>query len=233
MGPLELEGHTLERAAILVEATLPSLELSGYLQLDLGIPRTVLYAKAFQEGELEAYILTRKAPMLGRERPVLNLPVQIGSLVLTSPLLLEEQESGEHNGRPILGSLGADALNQRVLILDFPRQRLAFLEAFPDSLKARGFFAPMETDPAGRPVLYAVHRGEKVRLLYDTGSSAFGLLTSRDRWEQLTTVRWWTRWMFPPGETWSGYTEGTCGIRFRWVPWSFRWTVCTSWTCPA
>ncbi len=184
--PLEVSGRTIERAAILLEATLPGLNMEGYLQFDLGIPRTVIYARAFSEEMLQPYRLSQTEHLLGKDRPVLDLSVEIGAYSLSHPLLLEEQESGEYAGRPILGSLGADAVRHAVLVLDFPHQRLALLDRLPDAWKSDGFFAPMEIDTSGRPVLYAQHHGRTVRLLYDTGSSPFGLLTSRDRWAQLT-----------------------------------------------
>jgi hypothetical protein len=84
----------------------------------------------------------------------------------------------------ILGTLGADVIDGRALVLDFARRRFSLDAQLPDSLSRRATFLPLAFK--NRRVLLTMRlQGKPRQFLYDTGASAFSLLTSHDEWSQL------------------------------------------------
>ncbi|MEL6653551.1 MAG: hypothetical protein AAFQ87_22380, partial [Bacteroidota bacterium] len=83
-----------------------------------------------------------------------------------------------------LGTIGADLLADRVSIIDFAGQKLHLFDERPSEMQGLTF---SEFDFQGRRfMLPAVIDDEPVELFYDSGSSAFGLLTSKNRFDAYT-----------------------------------------------
>ena len=85
----------------------------------------------------------------------------------------------------VIGSFGADFLDQKICEIDFPAQEIRLHQQRPEELNALGKFTPFKFK--GRRIMFPANiDGSDVELFYDSGCSAFGLLTSKYHYDRLT-----------------------------------------------
>lgn len=88
------------------------------------------------------------------------------------------------NSVNIIGTIGTDLLEKRIIVLDLKRSYCSFLEKIPGN-SFNGFSDFKFTKR--RILLPATIDGENLKLLYDSGTSAFELITSQDKWQKWIT----------------------------------------------
>lgn len=193
-GPLRWTADTTAKPAVLHEALLVPVQLPNcartfYLQLDTGAPYTVFYAHQLE-------VLRRYYPALGTslqvsQDTVRNFRFSLGGAPVTmrrSKVLLQ--------GRPelpadtlapyVIGTLGTDVLEGRVLLLDYARNQFTLTTQVPESLARRAKFGPLAFTNR-RVLLEAGLQHKQQQLLFDSGSSANALVTSQSNWQELAT----------------------------------------------
>lgn len=178
---LAMEGNP--HAALLMPVKLDGIADTFYMQLDLGSPSTVFYAKALRsvlEQRGAGFAIEQGARQLG-------LGFSISGLAIRSERFgLLDYGSNVEFGNPaaanIIGTIGTDLLEKRVLVLDFKRGTTSFLQEVPEEA---GFSRFKFTK---RRVLFPARiAGREGMFLYDSGSSGYELLTSKQEWESLRT----------------------------------------------
>jgi hypothetical protein len=191
------------RQALLVPLRYAGQTRTYWLQFDVGAPYSVMYS-----GKLAAI-----AEHAGGPVPILvdgksrldDVDLNIGPQpVHARQLRVRTTRAGIDWKDPasveIIGTLGADFIDGRVLVIDYPNHRLALWPAVPASLAARTNFSALRFKE--RRVLLAASINDQPReLMFDTGSSAFALLTSRSEWNALAK----------PGATPRTYTVSSWG----------------------
>jgi hypothetical protein len=174
--------------ALLVPVTLPNCSRICYMQFDTGAPYTLLYSNPLNALQARYPALRRAIAVpadtlrnfrfnLG-ESQVLMRRIPVRSNMGASSL------PADSTALFIIGTLGTDALDGRVLVLDYVRQQFQLASQVPDTLVARTTFVPLEFD-SRRLMLQAQVQGEVKQLLFDSGSSAFALLTNPDTYRKL------------------------------------------------
>jgi hypothetical protein len=175
--------RVVEHSVLQVPIRLPNAPDSLFLQLDTGSDQSMLYEVPYRElrpglpGTLPAFVL--EAAVVGTAR-------------LDSDTIWLRPKSG----RPIastrartVGTLGADVLRRRVLVLDFARQRFALLApnaSIPVPLERHARWATL-TARNGKLFVHARVLGtEREDLFFDSGSSAFPLVIRREIWPAWT-----------------------------------------------
>ncbi len=197
--PFRWEGaHLGERyfphAAIFLPGRLPALDdLTGWFQFDLGAPTSVLYGASLNAA-LRARVaaLPREphpARFNGQPVPLVRLPLRVGPWEISPLIYLQDfgEQDLADDGQPLLGSVGGDLVREHILVLDFPNQRLALLEALPPTWEAQIAWAPLRLTEHGHVVLQIEVDGARRWAMFDSGSSLFHLLTDPLQWQQLTT----------------------------------------------
>ena len=81
----------------------------------------------------------------------------------------------------IIGTIGTDLLEKRVTVLDFRNNSCSFINDIPES-----GFAQFEFKK--RRIIFPASIGNKdLKLLYDSGSSNYELITNKEEWEKYKT----------------------------------------------
>jgi len=183
--PIRWNGDTLNgryepQAALLVPVTLPGCKRTFYLQFDTGSPTSLLYRSHLQ-AILEQY---KSLSALGHQTDTLiNFSFKAGRHLIIAPRVpvidVEKADiDWKNTAQPIIiGTLGTDLIDQKVAVFDYPRQQLMIADSLPTAVKRQ---------PA-IPFVYAMRRillpanlkGRQTMLYFDTGSSAFELLTDK------------------------------------------------------
>ncbi|WP_035560748.1 hypothetical protein [Hymenobacter sp. IS2118] len=181
------QGRAMPHAALLVPVQLPGCARTCYLQFDTGAPYSVLYANSLAALQARYPALSfAGAPRLDTVR---NVSFALGQGQVRAHWLRvlplgEAQLPADSTAPFVIGTLGADVLADRALVLDYARRRFSLLAEAPDSLARRATFVPL-TFPNRRVLLRLGLQGEEKELLFDSGASAFTLLTSQASWQTL------------------------------------------------
>jgi hypothetical protein len=166
-------------AALLLPVKIKGIDHPLYMQLDFGSPVTVFYAHSLQS-------INTKFPhllSLSNNSRRINLNMNLGDMHISSHTfqlldygsMVNFQDADAKN---IIGTIGTDLLEKRVLILDFVNNNCSFVDSLPEvgfsdfEFKKRKILIPAKIDE------------KNMKLMYDSGTSAYELITSKDNWEK-------------------------------------------------
>ncbi|MEM8735486.1 MAG: hypothetical protein AAGG44_14730 [Planctomycetota bacterium] len=177
--PTKHGDYTEVHGAILLPVTVPGIEKQLYMQFDTGSPSTFLRSgclKSLVERGVECEVYDDDGTKRVRE---LELNVGENRVVLSGGWVMQRQISIDWE-KPynVIGSIGADFIDERVCAFDFPSQKLHLFKQKTPELKMLGAFGDFRF-PGRRIMLPAEVEGTEMELLYDSGCSPFGLFTSK------------------------------------------------------
>ena len=173
--------------AMLIPVQVAGFNVPLYLQFDTGAPSSILYQKTLES--LREIGLTYEE-MTIEDRPfVKGVPLQLGAenLVESSFWLRDMGEvidTSTLGNEPIMiGTIGADWLDQKVVHIDFINQEMSLFDQRPDWMQDLAGWKAFAF-PGRRFMLPTTIEGKVYDLFYDSGSSAFGLITTHSRYQK-------------------------------------------------
>lgn len=182
--PLHWKGDSLNhrwepQAALLIPVTLPGSKRKLFMQFDTGSPSTIFYRQA-----LQAFYprYTPSATSVSSNDSLTNFQFKAGPMSVKASKIavidFEEKNSNpDGNLLPIIGTIGTDLLDNKVVIIDYPRKQLVITDKLPAQFSQQAsaqFIYAMR-----RILLPATIDGRQSMLYFDSGSSAFELLTDK------------------------------------------------------
>lgn len=174
-------------AALLLPVTFEGVPHQFYMQFDLGSPSTLFYKPALESIHSK---YPHHIPDLDNKRRITAQNITLGKLQISS----EEFRILEHGSSidwinpaslNIIGTIGADLVEQKITVIDF-EQGLIFFGDSTTLIDSQFKFVNLIFKKR-RILLPAEILGKKYDLLYDSGTSAFALITSEDMWKTLST----------------------------------------------
>jgi hypothetical protein len=195
-----LAGRHFDKVGITVPVTLDNLPHKFKMQLDLGAITTVVYGNPIapylaQYPALKArYDTTRTFRIEGQKNgKLVGVRLKLGAVDFGVRDLGYFKNFGDKRTAKTLadkaevhfGTLAPDLFQNRVLIIDYPHQRLCVTDNVPAAY-AKASFQPFKLKD-GRIKIPLRIDGNPEDLLFDTGSSLFALLTTRQQAEAITT----------------------------------------------
>jgi hypothetical protein len=175
-----------------LEALLVPVELKGHpgkfwMQFDLGAPITVLYSGKIASLQARDGGVVMRADK--KQEYIDNISLQIGSQpVLAKALRVYKTKEPIHWNKPdeqqIIGTLGSDFIDGRVLVIDYPNKRFALHSRLPADIEAGVNYGPLKFKERRLLIPFSLN-GKTRDLMFDTGSSAYSLLTSESNWKAL------------------------------------------------
>lgn len=168
------EGNS--HAAVLIPVSLKGIEQIFYMQLDSDSPTTLFYKKSLES------IITKfpdQVKINNAENQV-SMQFSIGNMNIASDFeLLDYGHAVDFNDATtnhIIGTIGTDLFEKRIVILDFRKTICSFIE----NLDENGFESLKFKK---RKILIPGTIGDqKLKLLYDSGTSGYELLTNKEEW---------------------------------------------------
>lgn len=166
-------------SALLLPIKIKGIDRTFYMQFDSGSPVTVFYKKSL-ESIAEKF---QNQVKIDAENNTISSVFRIGKMNVASNDF-EVLDYGEKisfdnpDAENIIGTIGTDLLEKRITILDFKNNQCSFIEkikedAFTDfEFKKRKILIP------------SVIENENLKLLYDTGTSGYELITTKEIWQQ-------------------------------------------------
>lgn len=170
-------------AALLLPVRINGMDQTFYMQLDSGSPTTLFYKKTI--ASIEA--LSRDSLQFDVKQNRVSIRFSIGNMQVTSDRFSvidygDSIDTTNPNIPIIIGTIGTDLLEKRMISLDFKQHSCSFTSAVPDDT-----FMVFEFKK--RKILLPACIGtEKLKLLYDSGTSGYELITNRKEWERYKTA---------------------------------------------
>lgn len=174
-----IKGTIEPHAAMLIPVTLPNCSRQFYMQFDMGAPATLFYRsklRAVFEKYPSGYHIEDSTSRL----PEITIRIGKNKLTIQHPGLLafgDKTIDWSSDKKEIIGTIGSDWLENRTILMDYPKQQIVLNYTIPEKLQNR----VTDFSYVQRNILLpATIRGKKTLLYFDTGSSAFSLLTSKE-----------------------------------------------------
>lgn len=157
--------------ALLLPVQLDGHSKIYYLQFDFGAPNSVLYTPFVTS--LDSLHLKERRKKFSR--------IDLGGLQLRRQgFYLKDYGSGLLDQEmPIIGTLGADILEKRIVEMNFQTAQCSFVNAVDEK-------AWENLDFNKRKLLFKAHLNQReLKLLYDSGTSGYQWITDKKNWEEL------------------------------------------------
>lgn len=189
-----VSGRYIEKLAILLPVKIDNLPNSFLMQLDLGSNQTIIRGKTISsfynkfpqlKNKLDTINLckvqTRVYPHLNN----LNISIggtfdsQVNAVCMKGYGIEIPIDSVSHETEILIGSIGADILKNKILILDYPNSEICITEASMVNPSDYNFipFQFLKENEDNRLLLPFSANGQELRVLFDTGASMFELST--------------------------------------------------------
>lgn len=146
-----------------------------YMQFDTGSPYTLFYSHSIKQlKEITCYNERSKTSFY------------LGNTKITSDrfkIINNEKESNKNDSIQIIGTLGADLLEDKKTLINLKKNHIIF-----NVLKEPAEFKNKLIDftfKKRKIIIQGVLKGKEEKFLYDSGTSAYELLTNKEVWNDL------------------------------------------------
>ncbi|MXN93041.1 hypothetical protein GR160_17585 [Flavobacterium sp. Sd200] len=167
-------------SAMYLPIQIKGINRTFYMQLDCGAPSTLFYKRSLYS-IVNKFSDKLKADLKQNQA---QLTFYIGNMSVSSDsfsLLDYGQHTDLNKDFNIIGTIGTDLLEKRVTVLDFKNERCSFIQKMPED-----DFTDFEFKNR-RIIIPATIENRKLKLLYDSGSSGYELITNKSEWETYRT----------------------------------------------
>ena len=180
--------HIEAHDAIIVPVRIPGLSQKFYMQLDTGSPYSFVNVnpyKALMDVNLDLDTVRRNGQLYFEQ---FQFDLEGNAIIAELMPILHtgaEVDLNDTTKAIRLGTIGTDLMGQKITLIDFKNQQLQFFDKRPEWMDELGAFQSFDFK-GRRLMLPAKIQGKALELFYDSGCSAFGLLTSKNRYDQYT-----------------------------------------------
>ncbi|OWP64910.1 hypothetical protein CDA63_00705 [Hymenobacter amundsenii] len=186
------------KVALLVPVKVKDLDANFIAQFDLGSDATLLYGEALKNyfatrAQLYALLDTTRSGMSDsgiRNYGTTGLPVVFGPMQVARPLFMsgygdEVPQDSLHTKSPkSVGTIGGDFVAGKVLVIDYPQQRMCVLNSVDAYWEARTTFVKSRVSNNTMHIPLTIAQ-QKYWVLFDTGSSLFSFTSDEKTWRAL------------------------------------------------
>ena len=177
------------QAAMIIPLKIEGFPHNFYMQFDTGAYDSFIYEKNLNA--LRAMGLEIKEVTNDDGRYVERLDFMFGdnqikaSMIKIYPNYGYSFDRNDTIGRIGIGTIGSDFIENRITSIDFKKQKLQLFNERPDWMAELPEFKPF--DYIGRRIMLpAIIDDKNYEFLYDSGCSAFGLITIKSRFDNYT-----------------------------------------------
>ncbi|PIF45407.1 hypothetical protein CLU96_2412 [Chryseobacterium sp. 52] len=168
-------------AAVLLPVRLKGIDRIFYMQLDSGSPTTLFYKKSLEsinDKFQNQFQINTRQNQISMQFSIGNMKVASDFELLNYGRAINFNKIKDHD---IIGTIGTDLLEKRIMMLDFKNTICSFVENTDENN-----FETLEFRKR-KIMIPATIGNQKLKLLYDSGASGYELLTGKKEWEKYKT----------------------------------------------
>ena len=176
-----INGKWEQYTALLLPVRLKNCPKLFYMQFDLGAPSSLFYKNKLMAIQAK---YPKAIQLKALEEKLTNFSFTIDkTLLLAKQIAMKQFDSStvhwaDNNSIEIIGTIGADLIDGKVAIIDYPNKQLIFSQTIPADLAAEITLTDFMYVQR-RILLPAKIKGKTTILYFDTGSSMYELLTDK------------------------------------------------------
>jgi hypothetical protein len=173
------ESSSTKISALLLKIKIKGIEDGFYMQFDTGSPNTIFY-KSSLDSIQKLYGLAD----FNEDATKTKLSFSLGKMDIKSDdfLVYNVQKNWSHKDSiKIVGTLGTDVMEFRTTKFDFRNSKISF-----DNTKLKESNSDFKFQKR-RILIPVTVSNKKVNVIYDSGTSGFEYITSKDIWEKMKT----------------------------------------------
>lgn len=172
----KLGGKQFDKSAMMIPVQVQGSPYYFNFQFDMGADVTMIYGK-------NAESINKKHPEIELKDPTFIFGDFTAKC--SSPVFLRENygsnvrkfEAIPNAKGENIGTIGADMFRNKVVIIDYPKERFSILDEIP-AIYATATMTDFTLERNGRILLPMQLRGQNYKIMFDNGSSIFQLITS-------------------------------------------------------
>jgi len=175
--------------AMMIPLKIEGIPHKFYFQFDTGAPNTIIYGNTLES--LKTFGKDFKTITKDESLYLDSLNINLGGNRINASLLEIFEGYGDTIDRNDtinaikLGTLGADFMDKKITVINFKNQYIQFYDNRPEWMSSLSGFKPFDFK-GRRFMLPAIINDKELELFYDSGSSTFGLITSKNRYDEYT-----------------------------------------------
>jgi hypothetical protein len=175
-------------AAMLLPISLKGCTETYYMQFDLGSPTSLFYKNKLDAINKRYHNLAFQQQ--DGKSELINFQFTLGSTLVNAKKIAARQferseiDWSDTTTRQIIGTIGTDFFENKVLVIDYKKNYLFISDKLPETLPTDTRLADFKFE-SRRVLLPAVINGKDVDIFFDSGTSAFELMTDKKTWEHL------------------------------------------------
>jgi hypothetical protein len=167
-----------DKNVLLLPIHFPADSTTYYLQFDTGSPSTLLYSQS---------IKNIKEISTHKDRAKASFTVGKTKISSDQFILLHQGKEYHKDSLNIIGTLGADILENNKTLINFKENYMVFnLSKSPSEYKNQLMDFKFKKR---KIILKGVLKGKEEKFLFDSGTSAYELLTDQETWKNLKSTK--------------------------------------------
>lgn len=194
-----IEGKYYDKFSIYIQVYLNDSKQETFAQLDLGSSTSMLYEiainelqrlghlKTFNKDTLQLDTAQQKQYFLSKD-----LKLTFNQQLINSNEILVRKNYGDKYDptspnitNKSVGTIGVDFFQNKILVIDYPNERLCIVDSLPSSYATTVNWQDCKFN-GGSPLITLNIGGKDKNFIFDTGSSLFALLTTKDIFTSIT-----------------------------------------------
>lgn len=198
-----LNGRFVEKTAMIVPLRINKIPYQFEAQFDLGAVSTMIYGKTFapylaQNSELREQINMEQTVMIeGNICPCFQGDIYLDKIEFPNQKIALFEDFGEEMTRDSIhtttikhiGTVAADMFNTQILVIDYVNQKLCSVDTLPEDWIRTIDFVDIDYIKENNWIFLPLQIGDTVRkVIFDTGSSLFPLVSSPSKIAQICDV---------------------------------------------
>ncbi len=179
-----------KQTAMTIPLKIKGFDHRFYMQFDTGSPFSFIYEKDFKS--LKALGIPLNEVIKDKERYIEHLDFVLSdahikaSMIKILPNYGNVFDKNDTIPKIKIGTIGSDFMDNRIIVIDFTNQKIRLFNKRPPWMLKLSNFKPFDYTARRRIMLPVIIDNKKYEFLYDSGCSAFGLITIKSRFLSYT-----------------------------------------------
>ncbi len=189
----EVNGQHFDKTAILIPLKIEGVPNKFVVQFDLGADLTMFYGNTLKPYLDKYKLLSSKVINEDEYQWLTNTTISLNNVLFRGKKIFIRKDYGDEmtadsvltSTTKFIGSIGADFVQNRILVIDYKKNRLCILDSLPKKFAGNIKFIAYKFDSKGRVILPFEINNTTMNAMFDTGNSMFGFTSTKENWSEL------------------------------------------------